>query len=307
MNYTLNQLQIFFKIVQTNSITRAAKELNLTQPAVSIQLKNFQDQFDIALTEVIGRKLYVTDFGKEIADVAENILNQVYAINYKTHAFKGQLYGRLKISVVSTGKYIMPYYLSEFLQLNPGVELVMDVTNKNKVVESIELNEVDFALVSIMPNIYGIQKLDLLKNKLYMVGNSKIDLTSEKNVIKDASTIPMIYREKGSGTRQIMESYLEKYRLSSVKKIELTSNEAVKQAVLAGLGCSIMPLIGIKNELMNGELKIIKTKGLPIQTTWSLIWQKNKKHSPVSLAFLDHLNQQKDDIVKKHFNWYEIY
>jgi hypothetical protein len=103
-NYTLNQLQIFLKIVQTNSITRAAKELNLTQPAVSIQLKNFQDQFDIALTEVIGRKLYVTDFGREIADTVENIVNQVYAINYKTHAFKGQLYGRLKISVVSSGK-----------------------------------------------------------------------------------------------------------------------------------------------------------------------------------------------------------
>jgi DNA-binding transcriptional LysR family regulator len=306
MNYTLNQLQIFLKIVQTNSITRAAKELNLTQPAVSIQLKNFQDQFDIALTEVIGRKLYVTDFGKEIADVVESIINQVYAINYKTHAFKGQLYGRLKISVVSTGKYIMPYFLADFLNQNPGVELIMDVTNKNKVVESVEQNEVDFALVSILPNIYGIQKLDLLKNKLFMVGNTNFNWEKNKN-ISEITNNPLIYREKGSGTRQIMEAYIEENHFPSIKKIELTSNEAVKQAVMAGLGCSIMPLIGIKNELFNNELKIIKMKGLPIQTTWSLIWQKNKKHTPVSIAFLEYLKAHKEEIVKNHFNWYEFY
>ena len=104
MNYTLNQLQIFLKITQTQSVTKAAEELHVTQPAVSIQLKNFQDQFDIQLTEVVGRKIYITDFGKEIAESVESILNQVYTINHKTLKFKGQLSGRLKLSVVSTGK-----------------------------------------------------------------------------------------------------------------------------------------------------------------------------------------------------------
>ena len=307
MNYTLNQLQIFLKIVQTNSVTRASKELNLTQPAVSIQLKNFQDQFDIPLTEVVGRKLYVTDFGKEIAEAAENIINQVYAINYKTHAFKGQLFGRLRISVVSTGKYIMPYFLADFLNNNPGVELIMDVTNKTSVVESIELNEVDFALVSIHPQIQTIERMDLLKNKLYMVGNSEKMTKSDTYNLDDFSDIPLIFREKGSGTRQVMESFVEQNFLPTRKKIELTSNEAVKQAVLAGLGCSIMPLIGIKNELSNDDLKIIKMEGLPIETTWSLIWQKSKKHAPVSIAFLEYLKEHKAEIVKKHFNWYEMY
>ena len=116
MNYTLHQLQVFLKVTQLKSITKAADELFLTQPAVSIQLKNFQDQFDIPLTEVIGRKLFVTDFGHEIAIAAENILNEVYAINYKTMAYKGQLYGRLKIAIVSTAKYIMPYFLSDFIK-----------------------------------------------------------------------------------------------------------------------------------------------------------------------------------------------
>ncbi|MDX5480385.1 MAG: LysR family transcriptional regulator, partial [Hymenobacteraceae bacterium] len=99
MNYTLHQLQVFHKITQTLSITKAAEELHLTQPAVSIQLKNLQDQFDIPLTEVVGRRIFITDFGKEIAAAAEKILNEVHAINYKTLAYKGQLIGRLKITV----------------------------------------------------------------------------------------------------------------------------------------------------------------------------------------------------------------
>lgn len=307
MNYTLNQLQIFLKIVQTESVTKASEELHLTQPAVSIQLKNLQDQFDIPLTEVVGRKLYITDFGREVAAAAENIINQVYAINYKTLAYKGQLAGRLKISVVSTGKYVMPYFLSDFMQQHTRVELMMDVTNKSKVVESLENNEVDFALVSILPTTLNIEHLNLLQNKLYLVGNTNIKWKAglkTKDIFHD---LPLIFREKGSGTRQTMERYIEKSNLSVIKKMELTSNEAVKQALLAGLGYSIMPLIGIRNELNNNELQIIPIKGLPIKTTWSLIWLKGKKHSPVSLAFLDYLNKEKSQIVKSKFSWYEAY
>ncbi len=307
MNYTLNQLQIFLKIVQTESITRASEELHLTQPAVSIQLKNFQGQFEIPLTEVVGRKIYITDFGREIAEAAENIINQVYAINYKTLAYKGQLTGRLKISVVSTGKYVMPYFLADFMKVNDGIELMMDVTNKNKVIESLENNEVDFALVSILPKNLNIEKLDLLQNKLYLVGSSitKINLhVKTKDIFEN---LPMIFREKGSGTRQTMENFIEKNKISVLKKMELTSNEAVKQALIAGLGNSIMPLIGIKNELQNNDLQIIPVKGLPIKTTWSLIWLKGKKHSPVSLSFLNYLKKGKVKIVQDKFNWYEQY
>jgi DNA-binding transcriptional LysR family regulator len=307
MNYTLNQLQIFLKVVQTQSVTRASEELHLTQPAVSIQLKNFQDQFDIPLTEVVGRKIFVTDFGYEIAHAAENIINQVYAINYKTLAYKGQLAGRLKISVVSTGKYVMPQYLADFMKQHDGIELLMDVTNKSKVIESLENNEVDFALVSILPEKLNIEKMDLLQNKLYLVGNGQQKFKkgiSAKEIFKD---LPLIFREKGSGTRQTMESFFVKHNIEVLKKMELTSNEAVKQALIAGLGYSIMPLIGIKNELHADELQIIPIKGLPIKTTWSLIWLKGKKHSPLSLAFMDYLKKEKSKIVKENFNWYEQY
>ena len=307
MNYTLHQLQIFLKITQTLSVTKAAEDLHLTQPAVSIQLKNFQNQFEIPLTEVVGRKIFITDFGKEIALAAENILNQVYAINYKTSAHKGQLAGRLKISVVSTGKYVIPYFLSDFLKLHTGIELVLDVTNKLKVIESLEKNEVDFSLVSVLPEMLQIEKIELLQNKLFVVGNSK---NGYINKIYDSSifkTLPLIYREKGSGTRQTIEKFILQNNLPVSKKMELTSNEAVKQAVIAGLGCSIMPLIGIKNELQNGELKIIPVKGFPIKSVWNLIWLKNKNFSPVANSFLNHLKNEKKKIIKDQFDWFEKY
>jgi len=307
MNYTLNQLQIFLKVVQTQSVTKASEELHLTQPAVSIQLKNFQDQFDIPLTEVVGRKIYITDFGREIAVSAENIINQVYAINYKTLAFKGQLTGKLRISVVSTGKYVMPYFLSEFMNLNPGIELLMDVTNKNKVIKSLENNEVDAALVSVLPNNLNIEKLDLLQNKLFLVGSVKTKFKKGMKVNEIFEQLPLIFREKGSGTRHTMEQFFAQNDISVLKKMELTSNEAVKQAVMAGLGYSIMPLIGIGNELQLNQIHIIPIKGLPITTTWSLIWLKEKKHAPVSQAFLDHLALQKSEIVHNKFSWYEQY
>jgi DNA-binding transcriptional LysR family regulator len=307
MKYTLNQLQIFLKVVETKSVTKASEELYLTQPAVSIQLKNFQDQFDIPLTEVIGRKIYITDFGYEIAESAENIINQVYAINYKTMAFKGQLVGKLKISVVSTGKYVMPYFLTDFINQHSGIELKMDVTNKNKVIESLENNEVDFALVSILPTTLNVEKLDLLQNKLYLVGNTIIPNKVKLNKQKILEELPLIFREKGSGTRQTMENFINKNNLSILKKMELSSNEAVKQALLAGLGYSIMPLIGIKNEMQNKDLHIIDVQGLPIKTTWSLVWLKGKKHTPVSYAYLEFLKKEGKDIVHNKFNWYEHY
>ncbi len=307
MNYTLSQLEIFLKICQNQSITKAAEELHLTQPAVSIQLKNLQNQFDIPLTEVIGRKLYVTDFGKEVAKMAENIIFQAHEIAHKSKAFKGELSGKLKISVVSTGKYVIPYFLASFLKKHPGVALKLDVTNKVKVLENIANNEVDFSLVSVLPTEMNIENLELLQNKLYLVTGKNSHYPKKKYEVSILEELPIIYREKGSGTRYTMERYFESKGILLRKQMELTSNEAVKQAIIAGLGSSIMPLIGLKNEIYTGDLKIIPVKGLPIKSFWQLIWQKNKGFSPVASAFLHHLREEKDRIIQQDFNWYEAY
>ena len=307
MNYTLHQLQVFYKITETLSITKAAEELFLTQPAVSIQLKNFQNQFDIPLTEIVGRQIYITDFGKEIAEAAEAILNEVYAINYKTQAYKGQLSGRLKISVVSTGKYVIPYFLSDFIKNNKEVELEMDVTNKTKTLKSLKNNEIDFALVSILPKDIEVESKIILENKLFLIGNKYVDINPKNDLVEYAANYPLIYREAGSATRITMENYLDQNGIKPNMKLQLTSNEAVKQSVIAGLGLSIMPLIGLKNELDKGDLKIIPVKKLPIVSSWRLIWLKGKKFSPVANAYLKHINAAHEEIKNDYFSWISNY
>ncbi len=303
MNYTLHQLQVFSKVVQTKSITRASEELYLSQPAVSIQLKNFQDQFEIPLTEIVGRQLYVTDFGKEIYAMAERILNEAHAINYKTLSYKGLLSGRLVISIVSTGKYVMPYFLTEFLKEHNGIDLVMDVTNKSRVINSLQNNEIDFALVSVLPEGIKVNKETLMENQLFVIGNKDEKISKHVNSKDELKEMPLIFREEGSGTRYVMENYFRKHKISVRKKMELTSNEAVKQAVIAGLGNSIMPLIGLRNALSAGDLKIIPTAGFPIKSQWQLIWLQGKKMSPVAQEYIDYVKKNKTSILKDKFSW----
>ena len=303
MNYTLHQLQLFLKIVEKKSITKAADELHLTQPAVSIQLKNFQDQFDIPLTQVLGRQLYVTEFGLEIAEIAKRIIAEVAKINDKTFAFKGILSGKLKLSVVSTGKYVMPYFLSGFVKTFSEIDLEMDVTNKSKVIESLKSNEVDFALVSVLPTDLNISNEPLLENKLYLMRKNDCENFKTKSKKLFFDDIQLLYREVGSGTRFVMEKFFEKNNIKTNIKMQLTSNESIKQAVIAGLGYSVLPIIGCRNEIANKQLQIIDVDGFPIKSEWNLIWLKNKNMSPVAKKFLQYIRSEKDAIRKAHFDW----
>ena len=301
MNFTLHQLEIFKKISETKSVTKASEQLFLTQPAVSIQLKNFQEQFKLPLFEVVGRKLYITEFGEEISKTASKILEEVDAINYKSSLFEGELAGKLKISVVSTAKYAMPYFLSDFVKANENVEISMDVTNKMSVIRALENNECDFAMVSTIPRKLKIDRIELMKNQMYFVAARDYELPTSKLTAKKLQKSLFVFREEGSATRLAMERYLVKHKINAQKKMVLTSNEAVKQAVIAGLGISIMPLIGIQNALKNGDLKILKIRDLPIETNWNLIWLKTKNLSNVAKAFRDYIAENKDQIIKEQF------
>ena len=299
MNYTLHQLRIYLKVTETLSITKTAEKLNLTQPAISIQLKNFQDKFYYPLIEIINKKIQVTGLGKEIAIAAESIINQIDNINYKSQNYKNKLAGHLKIAIVSTGKYIMPYFLSDYLKLNNGVDLTMDVTNYSKVINSLLQYEIDFALISHDPDNTKFEKLDLISNELFLIGGKQITSPSiEDKTINDST---FLFREEGSMTRLVMENFILKNKIKIKKKIELTSNEAVKQAVMAGLGLSIMPIIGIRNEIESGLLTIIPKKGLPVQTTWRLIWLKEKRLTPIAESYLNYLAKEKQNIIQNNF------
>lgn len=306
MHYTLHQLNIFLAVHKTKSITKAAEEMHLTQPAVSIQLKKLQDQFEVPLTEVIGRQLYVTDFGEKIAEISGRILEEAEGIKNMLNDYKGLLTGNLKISVVSTGKYVMPYFLNGFISAHPGVGVSIDVTNKARVVQSLADNESDFSLVSVLPENIPIEKVELMSNKIFLVASAENDLKKKTKLsYKDLNGLPMIYRENGSATRTAMENYLASNQINVQKKLELVSNEAVKQAVKAGLGYSIMPLIGLKNELTVGEMAIIPTAGLPLTTSWNLIYNRDKRLSPAATALLKYITESKQEIIERYFSWIE--
>ena len=304
MNYTIHQIRIFVKIAEKGSITRAAEELHLTQPAVSIQLKNLQEQFDIPLIQVIGRKIHVTQFGKEIAQASKKILEEVEQIKHKKFAYQGLLYGELKFSVVSTGKYVMPYFVAGFHSIHSGIDLQIDVTNRSSVLVSFQKNETDFALVSVLPDAKNYERIELLGNDLYLI--KKKDFKKNSSNL-DLNNIPLILREEGSATRLATENCILKNEIVPAQTIVLTSNEAVKQGVLAGLGYSLMPIIGLKNELTNNELEIIPMKGLPLKTQWNLIWQKEKQLSPIASKFVEYLEINKSEIAETHFDWYSTY
>ena len=297
MNYTLHQLKILVKVADLKSITKASEELFLTQPAVSIQLKKLQDQFDIPITEIVGRQLYITDFGEKVVEVSKKILEEAELLHSTINQFKGFFTGKISFSIVSTAKYVLPYFIKDFINKHKQVQISIDVTNKSKVISSLEANSTDFALISILPNENNFEKVELIDNHLYMIGSGKI---KSKFNFNDA---PLIFREEGSATRVAMEDYLKNRNLKYNKRLELVSNEAVKQAILAGIGYSIMPIIGLKDELQNGGLKIIKQPKLPIISQWYLVYNKGKKLTPAQNEFITFLKLNKEKIAKENFGW----
>lgn len=305
MNFTIHQLRIFTTICDLQSITKTSEKLFLTQPAVSIQLKKFQDQFDIPLTTMKGRQIAITDFGMSICEVSKRILSEVDNIRITTNQYKGLLSGKLSFSVVSTGKYVLPYILSNFKEAHPMIDISINVTNKQIVTKNMIDKTDDFYLVSVLPMVEHTESIKLIKNDLYLVGATEYvkGHVKKKMTHNELSNHSLILREQGSATRSAMESYLLKHGITLQNTMELVSNEAVKQAVNAGLGLSIMPLIGLKNELSSGEMSIIPIKGLPITTEWQLVYNTSTQMSPVKKAFIDYINEVKIESLSTKFSW----
>lgn len=295
MNYTLHQLNVFLKVVELKSVTKASAALYMTQPAVSIQLKKIQDQFDLPLTEIINRRIHITEFGYEIYKIAKRILEEVEQMQYTTDSFKGLVSGKLRIASSSTGKYIIPYYLSKYLNQNSSIDLDLDVSNRELVIKSLTENEIDFAFISLpIGSSVDVEEELIVDNYLHMVSayeQEKLDFDKH----------PLILREKGSATRKQMKMFLNEKGISSKKSIQLTSNEAVKQAICAGLGCSIMPIIGAKKEIEDKIIRIHEMEGLPLKSQWRLVWLKQKKLSPSAQGFLDFVRANKHAINESLF------
>ena len=272
------------------------RQQHLTQPAVSIQFKTFAQQFNFPLIEYRSKQMVLTELGTEVFRRLTQILDYTAALNTLNTSLKDKLTRTLTLSVVSTDKYIMPYLVKTFIDDHPDVDLVMDVDNRLKVIESLEKNSVDFSLVSILPKNLPVETLELIGNDLYLMGSPmQKKLWEQQNM----GQMTYLFRERGSSTKSHMEKFLSMIKVKPNKKVELTSNETIKQSVIAGLGISVMPVIGIKRELNDGTVVIIPHTKLPIKTNWNLIWRQQKELSPVASAFLKHLEDHKESILKE--------
>jgi DNA-binding transcriptional LysR family regulator len=239
----------------------------------------------------------LTEFGKTVAVKAAEVLRSTEGVNQCLAAYQGEITGPLRISTVSTGKYIAPYLLAPFIKQHPSLDISLNVSNKNTVLQELTGNEIDLALVSIKPEL-RVEEYVLMENEFVLVG-AKPPVSAEVWSPDRLGSIPILFREPGSATRQMMERYLQQHGITVKRSLELTSNEAIKQSIKAGLGYSIMPKVSILPDLEQGKLFIQPVRGLPIRSQWSFIWPEGKKLSPQAQAFLDNVHEHAHEHLQR--------
>lgn len=288
MSFTLHQLEVFAAVAEHGSMTNAAKELHMSQPAVSIQVKKLQEHFGTELVEVIGKKVYLTEAGKLIYNSQKKIKSELKTMEMALHELKGVVRGKLKIVVVSTAKYFMPYILGAFRKKYPDIQISLKVTDRNEVTSMLRQNECDLTVFSQLPDEIAIESTEFLSNPLVIAATPELDLATQKNItFKDLEKYDFLNREIGSGTRIVMEKLFREHNIRPKIVMELSTNEAVKQAIMAGIGISLISRYSVFSEEKMGRISILDVKGLPYENSWKLVYPKGKKLSPVSKRFLE--------------------
>ncbi len=288
MSYSLHQLTVFASVARNRSMTKAAEELFMSQPAVSIQVKKLQEHFDIELFEVIGKQLYLTEAGKELFETQKRIQVELENLDMVFHEFKGSLKGDLKLVVVSTAKYFMPYLLGHFRKKYENINISLKVTDRIELLENLKQNKYDLAVVSMLPEDLDLEVKEFLKNPLQIAAPVNHPLAGKKNLsLKDLKGYDFVIREKGSGTRMVMERLFKKAKISPKIVMELSTNEAVKQAIMAGIGLSLISDHSMVLERSMNRIQVLDIKEFPHINTWKLVYLKGKKLSPVSRSFID--------------------
>ncbi len=288
MSYTLHQLDVFASVAKNKSITKAAKELFMSQPAVSIQVKKLQEHFDIDLIEVIGKQLYLTDAGIELYNSQKKIKDELKSLEMALDELKGVMKGKLSIVVVSTAKYFMPYILGKFRNESPQVQISLKVTDRIEVTSQLKENACDLAVYSELPEGIVLEHIEFLSNPLVLAASPDHELANKKNIQwKDLEKYDFLIRETGSGTRLVMERLLNQENIEPEIVMELSTNEAVKQAIMADIGISLVSRYSLLNEEKMGKISVLDVQGLPYVNNWKLVYPKGKKLSPVARSFIE--------------------
>jgi DNA-binding transcriptional LysR family regulator len=297
---TLHQLKVFEAVARHNSFTRAAEELFLTQPTVSMQVKQLTKAVGTPLFEQVGKRLFLTQAGEELVKTCRSIFDDLDQFEMTVADLKGVKQGRLRLAVITTAKYFVPRLLGPFCQRYPGIDISLQVTNHEQITGRLNENLDDLYIVSQVPENVEVSCHPVLENPLVVLAPIDHPLTQEKNIpLKRLADEPFIMREPGSGTRQAVQELFEEHDIHLKVRLDLGSNEAIKQAIAGGLGISVLSRHTLALEGSPSQLAILDVENFPIRRHWCVIYPNGKQLSVVARTFFEYLLQEGKQIANK--------
>ena len=286
MHITLRQLRIFEAVARHTSITRAAAELHLTQPAVSMQMKQLEEQIGLPLVEQIGKRLYLTEAGHELGAHARRMATQIVDLKASMDQLRGLEGGLLRLAVVSTASYFVPPLLAGFGELHPGVRFSLQVANREAVLSALADNRTDLAITGQPPDSVDVVAQHFMDNPLVVIAPPTHPLAKQAQVALDCMRSEvLVVREPGSGTRAAMERHFRERGIEFRAGCELNTNEAIKQAVQAGLGLGLVSAQTVELELELRRLVVLPVESFPIMRHWYVVHRTHKRLSAAAQQF----------------------
>jgi len=285
---TLHQLKVFEAAARHGSFTRAAEELFLTQPTISMQIKQLTKSVGLPLFEQVGKRLYLTEAGRELFATCRQIFETMDKFQMTVADLKGLKQGQLRLAVITTAKYIIPRLLGPFCQLYPGIDISLQVTNHELILDRMMNNLDDLYIMSQIPDHFDVNFQPFLENPLVVFAPANHPLAKEKNIpIERLGEERFIMREPGSGTRSAVQSLLEKHGVKVKVKLELGSNEAIKQAIAGGLGISVLSRHTLLTDA--AEFSILDVQNFPIRRDWYMVYPAGKQLSIIAHTYYEYL------------------
>jgi DNA-binding transcriptional LysR family regulator len=286
MNVTLRQLRIFEAVARLGSISRAAAEVHLTQPAVSMQVKQLEEQLGLQLLELVGKRLCLTDAGRELRLHAELVVAQMADLGAAMEQYRGVDRGFIRLSVLSTANYFLPRLIARFAESHAGVRISLQVANREAVLAALADNRTDLAITGQPPDSADVTSQYFMDNPLVVIAAPSHPLARLDVVrLRQLESETLVLREPGSGTRATVERYFTASGLAYRPGCELGTNEAIKQAVQAGLGLGIVPVQTIELELETERLVVLPVEGFPLIRQWFNVHRSDKRLSAAAQAF----------------------
>jgi DNA-binding transcriptional LysR family regulator len=290
MNMTFRQLRLFLALADTGSVSGAARALHVTQPTASMQLKDMNESVGLPLYEVVSKKVYLTDIGQELAKTARVMAQAWDAFEQEADGARGLTRGKLRVAVVSTAQYFMPRLLGSFCARHPAIDVSLEVLNRDGVVQRLRENMDDLYIMSMPPADMDLSDDIFMTNPIVVVAPADDLLAVRSSVPLDAlRSRRFILRERGSGTRMAADQHFRSHRFRPDIRLELGSNEAIKEAVAGGLGIALLSRHALHGLDVEHGVSVLHVEGFPVLSNWHIVHPGGKKLSPLARAFKAHL------------------